>query len=147
MIIHAGSEPAMTSQPEDHPARRKIRAREKVSPSSDVTSSYSGNCTYVRYRTGQCTHHVRTHTTDIYRLRSGRPSRSGGATWAVGLQIESGHERTLAKWPTRRLEPLCGVRLHAFLGVAEFIEVALYIHIGTEQRVPPLPAGCRIDAD
>ena len=65
----------------------------------------------------------------------------------MGLQIESGHERTLAKWPTRRLEPLCGVRLRAFLGVAEFIEVALYIHIGTVQRVPPLPAGCRIDTD
>ena len=84
-----------------------------------------------RYELDNRTHHVRTHTTDIYRLPSGRPSRSSGAIWAVGLQIESGHERTLAKWPTRRLEPLCGVRLHAFLGVAEFIEVALYIHIGT----------------
>ena len=69
--------------------------------------------------------YVRTLLTSTVFLLAGPVARSGGATWAVGLQIESGHERTLAEWPTCRLEPLCGVRLHAFLGVAELIEVAL----------------------
>jgi hypothetical protein len=47
--------------------------------------------------------------------------------------------------PTTRLEPIWGLRVNA--GAAELSQVALYIHIGTIQRVSPLPAGVRIDAD
>src|SRR5688572_4053467 len=46
-----------------------------------------------------------------------------------------------------RLEPLCDVRLNACLGVAELRQVALYVHLGTIQRVAPLSAGGRIDPD